>query len=507
MDVLMQSNQQYLNMLGSNYPSSDKPHRFLKYLMFFDINDGKAIYNEMTRSFVWLPYPQFDSLFRDETSIYADFMWKNYFIVNEDFDERKVVDEIRNSLRSKYDDPNFVKSGTIKQYTIITTTGCNARCFYCYEKGLEQKPMTSQTARKVGEYIVSTARKNGEQIELRWFGGEPLVNENAIDIICKIVQDAGYSYRSSITTNGFLFKQEKLEKYRELWHLVDGQITLDGTEEVYNKAKNYKNVKGKSPYQIVMNNIKMMLEFGMKICIRMNIDSYNYENIKDLIRELHEKFGNIDLLNLYCYPIFEDPEKPRTNKELDELYGHLDELDNLLKDYGYFIGQPIDGHMRIYHCMVDAGDSVLFDTEGNIGLCEHYLDSHFWGNINNKEEKNLEEIKLFKEYDDDNLEICNDCPMYPSCTRLKMCADIRACEINKKKWNIKHHLEGIKMLYDEIIRNAQMENQQQEQCQNQECEQNCNCEIKKEDNEYVKYIEDNKKNSFWDRLKIKFNMK
>lgn len=497
MDVLMQSNQQYLNMLGSNYPSADKNHRFLKYLMFYDVDGGKAIFNELTRSFIWLPYDQFQNVFKDETSIYVDFMWKNYFIVNDDFDEHKVVNEIRDTLRVKYDNPNYLKSGSIRQYTIITTTGCNARCFYCYEKGIKQKPMTSETARKIGDYIVKTARKSGETIELRWFGGEPLVNENVIDIICQIVQDAGYNYVSSITTNGFLFKQEKLEKYRNLWHLTSGQITLDGTEEVYNKAKNYKNVKGKSPYQIVMNNIKMMLEYGMQISIRMNVDEYNYENLKLLIKELYDKFGAIDLLRPYVYPIFEDPDPKnyRSAEELASLYSHLEELDEELDKYGYVVGSPVDGTMRIYHCMVDAGDSILFNVEGNMGLCEHYLTEHFWSSINKPEERNLEEIKVFKEYEDD-IDICKDCPMYPSCTRLKLCADLRICEINKKNWNIRHHFEGLKMLYNNI-QNQQIQNQQ---CG---CENTENCECENTEN----IINDEPKPSFWQRLKIKFNMK
>lgn len=34
----------------------------------------------------------------------------------------------------------------ITNYTILTTTGCNARCFYCYEKGTKPVTMTAETA-------------------------------------------------------------------------------------------------------------------------------------------------------------------------------------------------------------------------------------------------------------------------------------------------------------------------------------------------------------------------
>lgn len=496
MDVLMQSNQQYLNMLGSNYPNSDKKHRFMKYLIYYDVDGGKAIFNELTRSFIWLTNDQFYNVFKNETSVYVDYMWENFFLVNEDFDEHKEVLRIKNELRPKYDDPTYAASGYFTQYTMFTTTACNARCFYCYEKGLKQKPMTSETARKIGEYIIRTAKKNGERLELRWFGGEPLVNENVIDIICKMVQDAGYNYISSITTNGFLFKQEKLDKYRNLWHLNSGQITLDGTEEVYNKTKNYKNVKGKSPYQIVMNNIKMMLDYGMHLAIRMNVDLYNYENIKELIKDIHNKFGNTNLISPYCYPIFEDINNPRTDEESKLLYEHLEELDNILKEYGYSIGTPIEDRMRICHCMVDSGYSALFNVDGNIGLCEHYAEDHFWGHVDKPDMKNLNELKVFQEHDEDT-EICKNCPMHPGCSRLKLCADLSQCNSYKKEWHLRHEYEGVKKLYRNIMIDLQNQNNQYNQ-DNQDNQDNKNY-----NNEEYTY----KKLNIWDKIKIKFNMK
>jgi sulfatase maturation enzyme AslB (radical SAM superfamily) len=38
---------------------------------------------------------------------------------------------------------------TINRYNILTTTGCNARCFYCFEEGVEIKTMSSRTAEQV----------------------------------------------------------------------------------------------------------------------------------------------------------------------------------------------------------------------------------------------------------------------------------------------------------------------------------------------------------------------
>lgn len=53
-----------------------------------------------------------------------------------------------------------------KSYTILTTTDCNARCFYCYELGRSRIPMSEQTAHEIADYI------SAPKVNIHWFGGE-----------------------------------------------------------------------------------------------------------------------------------------------------------------------------------------------------------------------------------------------------------------------------------------------------------------------------------------------
>ena len=66
MDVLLQSNQRYLELLGANIPNPNKKYRLITYLQYYDVNNGKAIYNYLTRSFIWIPYNQFDNIFNND---------------------------------------------------------------------------------------------------------------------------------------------------------------------------------------------------------------------------------------------------------------------------------------------------------------------------------------------------------------------------------------------------------------------------------------------------------
>ena len=450
MIIFRESNKDIIKTLGPNCFDNSQKHRLMKYLIVEDVDNGKAIHNELTRSFIWIPNDQWCNLnCEDTTSLdYMIWLWGNYFIVNENFDEEAVQERLKRHYRPNPENPSYLSSGNLFEYTIFTTMACNARCSYCYEKGRPQLPMTSKTAEKVAEYIIHTAVKNGNPIQLRWFGGEPLVNENVIDIICNAVRKAGFNYESSFTTNGLLFKEEKLEKYIKDWHIKFAQITLDGTEETYNKIKNYKNVKGTSPYQIVIRNIKMLLNHNISIAIRMNMDQNNYENIKLLIKEIYTIFGNNKNLNPYCYPIFDDYEnKPRTEEENEIVFTQLKEIEEILKSYNYRIGEDRRYNISSTHCMIDNGHAVVIGTQGDIGLCEHYSEDNFWGHVSKPDMKDMDMVKSFQEYIDVE-DICKTCPILPSCIRPKKCHDLCKCSIWTKEWHIRSAHQGVKNMYN-----------------------------------------------------------
>lgn len=508
MNIIRKSNQKYLQFLGQNTRDENQSVRLMKYLVIEDVDNGKAIHNELTRSFIWIPNEQWNKIYDDLNVDYVQWLWNNYFLVNENYDEHAAQEKLKLNGRPSCENETYLKSGRIYEFTIFSTMACNARCSYCYEAGRPQKPMTAETARKVGDWIVKNAMKNGREIQLRWFGGEPLVGEHCIDIICQIVKDAGFNYSSSMTTNGFLFKKEKLDKYRDLWHLRSGQITLDGTEEEYNKIKNYKNVKGKSPYKIVMDNIQMMADWGMNISIRMNTCVENAENLKKLIKELYTRFGNHKNIAPYCWPIFEDDDNPRTAEENELLYTKLREIDEVLDHYGYLHGRDRGTYVRATHCMIDHGQAVVIGTQGDIGVCEHYSEDHFWGHVDNPEMKDMTEIRKFQDYVED-YDICNDCPIKPSCIRAKMCHDLRNCNIWIKEWEMRKAHRGVLDMYrrwrNNVNRNRQNrinqqnQNNQQQKCN---CKQNtCQC------NDKVEKIEKEETSGFFNNILIWLGLK
>jgi len=450
MNIIRSSNNQILKMLGNNEPKTDSnSFRFLKYLIISDIDNGKAIYNCLTCSLIWLDNREFINILTDISTETSRWLWDNYFIVNDDFDEALHTENLKKWLRPNPEHESYLSSGNITEFTIFTTTACNARCFYCYERGRQQKPMKADTARKVADYIITNAAKTGKDITLSWFGGEPLVNEKVIDIICQKVQDAGFNYRSSMISNGFLFKEKKLDKYINLWKLKSCQITIDGTEEVYNKTKNYKNIKGKNPFRIIIDNIKFLIKNGIHIGIRINIDNYNLSDVKTLIYYLYNEFElskHNKAMSIYCWPIFEEYDYHRTDEENKMLYQGLKEIDDILHELGIYGDKELPGDIRYTHCMIDNGHAVLIGTDGDIGLCEHYSEDNFWGHIDDPSKKDMDMIKSFMEYMEPT-EICKDCPLVPQCLRPKKCLDLKYCSTFIKDWHIREYKSYLSYTY------------------------------------------------------------
>lgn len=162
-------------------------------------------------------------------------------------------------------------------------------------------------------------------------------------------------------------------------------------------------------------------------------------------------FGNNNLINPYCYPVFDSYGNKRTDEENEKLFTYLKECDQLLDLYGYGSKNFRYHHIRSCHCMADHGHAVVISPEGDLGLCEHYSETEFWGHINDPKKRDIEEMKSFQEYVEPQ-EVCHTCPVLPDCTIPKKCLDLRECNQWKKEWRTRQAHDDVKFMYKEFIR-------------------------------------------------------
>lgn len=377
-------------------------YRLNKFVIKADVQDGWMLYNTMTGGVIFIHES-------DDLHESLDELEKMHFYVPLGFDEVELVNKLRATKSSAS------KNQYINGYTILTTMDCNARCFYCYEKGQPRISMTEKIATDVAEFIIRKA--SNKPVDLRWFGGEPLVNTNVIDIICNAMIKNGIQFKSSMISNGLLFTDSIILKAKDVWQLKRVQITLDGTKDVYQKAKSYKDAVG-NEFERVIDNINKLIEAKIKVIIRLNQGLYNTSDLLELIDFLSIKFRGKKLVSVYNHLLFDEEIKPETPSGYDG-YKRFKQLQNKIIECGLFINNPLKKKLKFGHCMADNDASVIITPKGEIGKCEHFANQHLIGNIYDPAFDSCEILRWKEQYQP--IEKCFECPLYPQCVRLKMC--------------------------------------------------------------------------------------
>lgn len=414
MKSILEANSGILKILG-------KPHivqngvRFSRYCVQTPVDEGLLLFHTLTRELLLLSGEEAGQLPESAE------LQKRWFVVPDSLNEKNCADTVKWVLRATAKKPKHITA-----YTVMTTTDCNARCFYCYEMGQSRIPMTKETAHKTARYI--KAHCGGESVHLAWFGGEPLFNPDVIDVICEDLRNSGVEYCSRMTSNGYLFDEVTVAKACSLWNLKRVQITLDGTEEIYNRSKAYIYRDGKNPYQVVLSNIGRLLDAGIPVVIRLNTDLYNAENLLALVDELSGRFIGKKGLSVYAHPLFDAESSMAESYTEDEWqlrYDALYRLNRRIEQCGLCRKQRIRKNLKTHHCMADSGSAVVIAPAGDIGLCEHYSESGFIGHI---DRENFDrDAQLSWAEPSPEIPECADCCFYPECLKLKKCATDSVC--------------------------------------------------------------------------------
>ena len=117
------------------------------------VSNGSTVlvFNARTGNYVLLP-----------SNIYEDFLTLSFDIKtlkqfeSKGFYVQKCLDE----FKILQDDCNrrLIES-KIHKLRILTTTGCNAKCPYCYEKGVKHSFLSKEVAEKIIKFIIVVKNK------------------------------------------------------------------------------------------------------------------------------------------------------------------------------------------------------------------------------------------------------------------------------------------------------------------------------------------------------------
>ena len=422
-------------------------YRPMKFLLKAQVEEGLLLYNVITSEMVLLD--NVDARFFDgpseEYNPAMDELIARHFLVPDSFDENKSVEQLRALIKK------LEITKRVNGFTILPTTECNARCYYCFESDHPHCTMTDQIVTDTVSYIADKCK--GEPIEITWFGGEPMVASKRISQICKGLRVRGIRYRSSMVSNAYLFDESLIQTAKDDWHLTMVQITLDGTEKVYNETKAYIQPRD-NPYQRVLQNIDALLEQGIAVNVRLNVTVNNAENLSDLVDELDIRFGGKKGFTAYSHEVFENvgynPLYYDGNVR-EQVYARASELDAKLRQKKLLGSLAKLPGLRIMHCMADNDSCRVIYPDGSIGKCENMSSLESVGDIYQDitDQASNSRCKLTKQFPG-----CADCPLFPSCINLMICPETGYCSKIKVEWKLDRYTGLIKNVYQRYLQNG-----------------------------------------------------
>lgn len=425
--------------MGLQNKKEETAYRLMNFVVKQEVEEGVLLYNTMTCTLALVTHEEAQHLTEVEGLV------ENWFLVPLKHDDKKFCKLVKYGVKMAQKRPKG-----IRKYTIVTTTGCNARCHYCFERGTKPVNMTMETAEKVAQYII-THHGEYKKVQIDWFGGEPLYNFKVMDRICTRLMEHHVEFFSHITTNGYLFSEKLVEKAVQLWNLNHALITLDGTEQNYNRIKAYIHRNEPNPFQRVMSNIEMLLKAGIKVTVRLHVSIDNVQDMQELIKILADRFASTGLLSLQILHLFElfGPEaKILSSEERTIIIRAIQRL----KDYGRQLGiskpKELRQKIKLCRCMVDSEDALMIVPDGHLGLCEHHLEDRFFGHVDS-DEWNEEVIKQSRECWAEIPE-CDTCVLYPLCYRLKICGISDICFKEDRDSSIMSIQEQMQNKYREL---------------------------------------------------------
>jgi radical SAM protein with 4Fe4S-binding SPASM domain len=325
------------------------------------------------------------------------------FLVVKDTDDYKLYELAVSVLKNM----SREEKGT-KAYTILSTTGCNARCAYCYEEGMPVQTMSEETADCVADFIEKTRWQN--MIKLIWFGGEPLAGSRIISRICNRLNEKNVPFRSKLVTNATLLTPKLLDEAVELWHLDSAQVSVDGKREDYEARKRYVDPSAHH-YDAMIHAVGIMLERGLKVTLRCNYDGDNQEGLTEFFDDVKARFGCPDNLSVYPAILFQ----AHADESCIDLYRKKQMLNAYLRELGLKkedkINQP--HKLKLNLCGADSGDKcVVIAPDGKLYHCEHLPGNTSFGSVFDLQTSIYSDERANLSAD----ERCRTCSFLPECT-------------------------------------------------------------------------------------------
>ena len=220
-----------------------------KYNFLFEDSNNFFLYNSLSNSFAELSKETFGFIRTNRNNI--EILGKD----KELFDNLCLMKAIVKSDKDEYDKIKFYAlaerfNNRRLDLTINPTLACNFACPYCFEEDHRNIYMSENTENEIIEFIKQY--KSITNINVTWFGGEPLLAFSRIESLTKKIIELGINYKAGIISNGYLLNKEIASNFESL-HINSIQITLDGLADIHDSRRRLKS--GGRTFDKILSNI------------------------------------------------------------------------------------------------------------------------------------------------------------------------------------------------------------------------------------------------------------
>lgn len=421
-------------------------YRLNKYAYFFKYNKDVLCLNLINKRIIIIEESKYDLIIRcsdnlevlnKENANLWSLLYKLGFIVEQFYDE---YFEIKTNYNvSVFNDSSF-------RLTVIPTLNCNYNCWYCYEdhvKEVMSKSVQESVIKLVENKIYNQKIK---QINLDWFGGEPLICFNDIlyplsKKIKQLAMDNNVFFSNQITTNGYLFNLDNIQLLSEI-SLKNFQITLDGNECFHNKVK--KNKLGDS-YRTVVRNINSICKNidDLNFTLRINWTDKNIIDCTDIIKDI-EKINR--------HKIKVSFQRVWQLKDLNNTYSQvLDKSKEEFRNNGFQVDDFSIPFVQA--CYADKYEQAVINYDGLVFKCtaRDFNSVNADGVLNSKGEINWDRNKFYKRMGRAKFshKKCKECDLLPAC--YGPCSQ-KVLEISDDNFDKICNYHGVKATIDEILK-------------------------------------------------------
>lgn len=378
--------------------------------LFETIDARYFLYNSYTNNFIQLSFDDFClmkecqkngvGVLDDETK---NLLKSECIIVDDDND-------IYNKIKLQRYLGRFDKS--YLSLTIAPTTGCNFKCYYCYEAGIEGSTnnMSLETAANIICFIKEF--KTTQKLRITWYGGEPLLKFNIIEYLTcelkKIIKD----YQAHMITNGYLLTPDISAKLQKM-DIRGLQITIDGMKDTHNLRRPHK-VHNNS-FETIIHNLDNLFDIypQVNVALRVNIDNSNSDEYHSLYEFLSVRYNKY---KINIHPGYVTDEFSET--KLKPCMGKEDKISFMVKQYTeYKIPMSFYPKTEFGECCARHLMSFVIGPKGEIYKCwnDIGIKEKTIGSVNNYSISNNLCVKYLVDADPLSSDECKKCFYFPIC--------------------------------------------------------------------------------------------